>query len=237
VNSDPLVKSSKAPLVVGSLSGHAAKHLDVNEMASRCDIVELRWDLVYAEDDGWRESIGFWRRENLPLLLTARVPAEGGKCVIADEDLLWMAGRVGVGDYWDCELASWTDDRARRELLVRGWDEIVPRLVLSFHDFQATPSLDVLRALRDRAVAEKAHVFKVATFLQTEKNLDVLLELQREDAGIAVATMGMGQLGPESRVRCAVAGSVLNYGYLGSEPTAPGQWEAGALRGAILAAL
>jgi 3-dehydroquinate dehydratase len=43
----------------------------------------------------------------------------------------------------------------------------------------------------------------------------------------------MGALAPESRVRCAHAGSVLNYGYIGQAPTAPGQWTAAALREAI----
>jgi hypothetical protein len=32
---------------------------------------------------------------------------------------------------------------------------------------------------------------------------------------------------------CAQCGSVLNYGYLGDEPTAPGQWDAGSLKRAI----
>jgi 3-dehydroquinate dehydratase-1 len=206
-------------------------------MVSRCDVVELRWDLVYADGNGWRDVIAAWRGENVPLLLTARVPAEGGKCVIADEDLEWMAAKVKEGDYWDCELASWIHDKGRRNLLLRGWNNIEPLLVLSFHDFAATPSLNALRRLRDEAVAAKAHVFKVATYLQNEKDLELLLALQQEEAGIAVATMGMGPFGSESRIRCALAGSLLNYGYLGSEPTAPGQWEAGTLRSKILAAL
>jgi 3-dehydroquinate dehydratase I len=50
-----------------------------------------------------------------------------------------------------------------------------------------------------------------------------------------VATMGMGPLAAASRVRCALAGSVLNYGYLGEAPTAPGQWPAAKLRAAIRA--
>jgi 3-dehydroquinate dehydratase-1 len=157
--------------------------------------------------------------------------------VIQNEDLQWMAAQVDEGDYWDCELSTWTHDEARRELLLQAWKNIEPRLILSFHDFTGTPSLDVLRSLRAKAEAMGAEIFKVATYLQNEKDLDVLLELQRDESDIAVATMGMGHLGSESRVRCALAGSVLNYGYLGDEPTAPGQWEASALKSAILASI
>ena len=41
-----------------------------------------------------------------------------------------------------------------------------------------------------------------------------------------LASMCMGPLGPVSRLLCAQAGSVLNYGFLGSNETAPGQWSA-----------
>ena len=53
-----------------------------------------------------------------------------------------------------------------------------------------------------------------------------LADFQLADHGIPVATMGMGPLAPVSRLLCAQCGSVLNYGYLGKTPTAPGQWDA-----------
>jgi 3-dehydroquinate dehydratase len=45
--------------------------------------------------------------------------------------------------------------------------------------------------------------------------------------------MGMGPLAPVSRLLCAQSGSLLNYGYLGTTATAPGQWDAALLRQAI----
>ncbi len=45
-----------------------------------------------------------------------------------------------------------------------------------------------------------------------------------------LAVMGMGPLGRVSRLALATAGSVLNYGYLGSGPQVPGQWSAATLR-------
>jgi 3-dehydroquinate dehydratase-1 len=45
--------------------------------------------------------------------------------------------------------------------------------------------------------------------------------------------MGMGVLAPVSRLLCAQCGSVLNYGFLGETPTAPGQWDSALLKQAI----
>ena len=48
-----------------------------------------------------------------------------------------------------------------------------------------------------------------------------------------MSMMGMGELAPASRLLYAQHGSLLNYGYLGEEPTAPGQWPAILLKEAI----
>lgn len=226
-------RTNEKPLIVGSLSGATSMKGDTVALRGRCDIVELRWDLIFAEGERWSEAMDLWGSSENPVLMTARVPQEGGKCAIPLDVLQQMAAMVREGDYWDVELSSWLNDRDRRDVLLRGWKGIAPKLVMSFHDFTATPSLSHLRHLRDQAREAKAQIFKVAAYLRSEVDLKVLLELQQEEAGIAVATMGMGDLGAESRVRCAIAGSVLNYGYLGSEPTAPGQWEAGKLREVI----
>jgi len=48
-----------------------------------------------------------------------------------------------------------------------------------------------------------------------------------------ISIMGMGRLAPVSRLLYAQLGSVLNYGYIGDTPTAPGQWSARMLKQAI----
>ena len=57
--------------------------------------------------------------------------------------------------------------------------------------------------------------------------------LQRNDHPMSM--MGMGELAPVSRLLYAQHGSLLNYGYLGDEPTAPGQRRAKLLKEAIQA--
>ena len=105
--------------------------------------------------------------------------------------------------------------------------------VASYHDFDRTPELEVLREKLAAARDAGAAVFKAAAMIRTAADLARLADFQQENHGIAVATMGMGPLAVVSRLLCAQHGSVLNYGFLGGVPTAPGQWSAGELRDAI----
>jgi len=108
-------------------------------------------------------------------------------------------------------------------------------LVASFHDFSATPPAAVWLEKLELARASGASVFKAAARLHQPTDLEALASFQALDHGMPVAMMGMGAMAPVSRLLCAQYGSVLNYGYLGNLPTAPGQWSAARLKDAIAA--
>ena len=82
------------------------------------------------------------------------------------------------------------------------------------------------------ARAAGADIVKFAFRLQTLDDMMVGVELLRRADG-PMAIMGMGPLGPVSRLLYAQHGSCLVYGYLGETPTAPGQWSAGLFRRAL----
>jgi 3-dehydroquinate dehydratase-1 len=103
----------------------------------------------------------------------------------------------------------------------------------SFHDFGKLPDTAVLEDAARRAREAGANAFKAAATLHSPADMTRLADFQLADHGLPVATMGMGPLAPVSRLLCAQCGSVLNYGYLGETPTAPGQWDAGFLKQAI----
>lgn len=77
---------------------------------------------------------------------------------------------------------------------------------------------------------------KVATYLQGPEDLARLVRFAGRERRTRVCVMGMGVLGPVSRLVLAKCGSVLNYGYLGAAGNAPGQWPARRLK-AVLAEL
>lgn len=102
-------------------------------------------------------------------------------------------------------------------------------VILSHHDFKATPSLKSLRSLAVKAAGSGADLFKVATFLRDRSDLMTLIEFQAGSSPVPVVAMGMGNAGRFSRMVLAGFGAPLCYGWLG-KPQVPGQWPAEDLR-------
>ena len=198
-------------------------------VSEQCDVAEIRLDLI--ADDAMSDESPPWRHlRGLPLLFTARRGDEGGHGGLdAATRMRLLESAIEDAACVDVEVASIGEFRKLLEI-VRG--QQLP-WVASFHDFAKLPERAVLESKAATAREAGAAAFKVAAFLRSPEDLACLAEFQLADHGIPVATMGMGPLAPVSRLLCAQCGSVLNYGYLGGKPTAPGQWSAGFLRQAI----
>lgn len=217
-------------LVVGSFGSAAALSAESPvSLAAQCDLAEIRLDLCHAEalEKGsmlWKHLLPF------PLLFTARRRSEGSPSdldVEARKSLL----RVGLPNaaLVDIEVASIPEMTG---LIAEMWDLEIP-WIASFHDFERLPGRSELISGAAEAKAAGARAFKVAATLRTMDDLTALAHFQISDQGIPISTMGMGLLAPVSRLLCAQAGSVLNYGFIGEEATAPGQWSARQLRDGI----
>jgi 3-dehydroquinate dehydratase-1 len=105
--------------------------------------------------------------------------------------------------------------------------------IASYHDFNGLPTVRELATQAGIAKNAGAAAFKAAALLHTPDELAALARFQMSDQGLPLSTMGMGGLAPVSRLLCAQAGSVLNYGFVGETATAPGQWSARQLRDSI----
>ncbi|MEI6338866.1 MAG: type I 3-dehydroquinate dehydratase [Verrucomicrobiota bacterium] len=156
-----------------------------------------------------------------PVILTVRRFDEGGARPLADTtrlalylELLPAAAAV------DLEIKSL---RALREVVAATHRTGKP-LILSHHDFLATPTLARLRTLAARARDGGADIVKIATTTETPADIARLLTLLDEST-TPLAVMGMGTLGRAARLLFARAGSVLNYGWL-DKPQVSGQWGA-----------
>jgi 3-dehydroquinate dehydratase-1 len=224
----PLAKGRAG--VVGSFGGAGdLRSAGARTVRDACDIAEVRLDLLAGESGGvdrtaWRHLAG------IPLLFTARRGDEGGSGDFS------AAARIAL-------LETALDDAACIDIEVAAIPEMTELLeilesrgiawIASFHDFGKLPDTAVLADAARHAMDAGAAVFKVAAMLHSPADMARLADFQLADHGIATATMGMGPLAPVSRLLCAQCGSVLNYGYLGETPTAPGQWDAGFLKQAI----
>jgi 3-dehydroquinate dehydratase-1 len=217
-------------MVVGSTSRRdAIASLDPVETESTCDILEIRLDGLVLENAVPDRTIWHAFRQ-MPLLFTARKPEEGGlNDLDARARMELLEHSLPDASLIDIEAASIP---AMLRIVEKASAAKIP-WIASFHDFKGMPAEKDLVSALQRAKDAGAAVFKWAAMIHTPSDLARLAEFQQENHGIPVASMGMGPLAVVSRLLCAQCGSVLNYGYLGDEPTAPGQWDAGSLRRAI----
>jgi len=188
------------PRVVGTVSKP-----DTRIVPGDCDIVELRLDLVPL------------RQVDLPSIATIRLASEGGKWIQPDADRLPLFETA----LKQCTAA----DIELRSVILEEVSKLACRhqkaLIISYHDFERTPPLEDLRQVLSKA-ANYGTVVKIATLTKTEDDVAALRALFQENCSAALCVLGMGPLGPQTRVEFPTLGSCFTYGYL-DEPVAPGQ--------------
>ena len=216
--------------VVGSIGGGASpRSCSRAEAEKACDLVEIRLDHGVAE--GWAEDAESWAHlRGFPLLFTARRQDEGGAVPASPaQRRTLLQNCLADAALIDLEVASideMGDFPARLSAATVPW-------IASMHDFNGLPAWAGVERALERARQAGAAIFKFAARLHSTADLARLADFQSRDHGMPVALMGMGPLAAVSRILCAQCGGALHYGYLGPQPTAPGQWHAATLREVI----
>ena len=189
------------------------------------DWFELRLDSLLPDDDELESDL---RKLRAPLIVTARHPREGGANRLSAKKRRTLLRHFLPHAAWvDIELRS---APAFATLLKEASGKNI-RTIVSFHDFQKTPSRSRLDQIARRARSLGADLLKVATRTDTLAELARLRDFfQRERLRMKIAVMGIGRLGRASRVEFARDRSALNYGHLGRRPHAEGQFSIARLR-------
>jgi 3-dehydroquinate dehydratase-1 len=182
-----------------------------------CDIVEIRLDLISPTTQQWMEQARAIEARGLPVIVTIRLTEEGGQWKYADETRIPL---------FEAALRQLTAvDIELRSPILEQVSVLASRhqraVIVSHHDFQKTPASDELKKIIARA-ANFGTVVKIATFTKTEEDLASLRTLFHENCSAALCVLGMGPLGPQTRVEFPGLGSCLTYGYLDA-PVATGQ--------------
>ncbi len=228
LSSKNLLLSSR-PLAVGvipnleTLQTWAA--MATAEREKTCDVIELRLDQLALPPDEIHQALA---TNETPVLLTARHPAEGGQGNLdanARMALIEPLLNLNQAVLLDVELRSAMEMRPIMQKARAAGLQVVG----SFHDFQATPSDEVLRGAISFAQPSGFDAIKIATFLNTGDDLTRLMKLTGESHRLRLSSMGMGPWGRVSRLVLAKCGSLLNYGFIGVS-NAPGQWPAARLK-------
>ena len=197
--------------------------LAIKEANRLADLIELRMDYLRNPSLGPLLEVG-----EKPLIVTNRRKEEGGR-YIGDErrrlTILKEAAEQGVA-FVDVEIG--TEKPLLQDLFAnkRG-----TQMILSFHDFQGTPSKKELESLWNRMTRLGADIVKIVTFAKSwEDNLFVLslIPFSRKRNQEIVAFC-MGEKGRMSRVFAPLMGAAWTYASLDRKRTsAPGQltvWE------------
>ena len=222
------MNESKYCRIVGSVPNWQTWCREVVKEDLPCDWAELRVDALPPELTA-EEIMDVFPR--VGVLLTPRHQSEGGLREWQNEEarlrltleLLPMAVAVD----WEAALLPQAQE------LVQAAKAQDVTLIASHHDFEKTPAVEEMLEIETAARAAGADWVKFAFRVTSMDEVQVGMELLRRATG-PIAVMGMDAMfGPFSRILYANHGSQLIYGYLGDEPTAPGQWSAARFKRAL----
>ena len=97
------------------------------------------------------------------------------------------------------------------------------KLLLSYHDYKATPSADKLEAIIGKMRKESPAVIKIATMVTSPKDVFVLANiLKKKKDKEKLIVIGMGEMGKLTRIMFPVMGSYLTYASAEGKKIAPG---------------
>jgi 3-dehydroquinate dehydratase I len=207
----------KSPLIVGCIGSEELLRRCARKPVPDCDMLEVRLDLTGLCGGQWMDLCATIQAQGKPVLLTIRDESEGGswRGREAERLALYLTGLKSVFAV-DLEIGA----RAL-EILAQTAHRRGVKVIGSFHDFNGTPDLMRLNAVETRGRRMGVDVVKIATMVNTPKDLARLFALPANAKG-PICVMGMGEWGGISRVALPCAGSCLVYGAL-EEATVPGQ--------------
>lgn len=165
------------------------------------ELFEVRIDLI---GGGWQELA---KQLNKPWIACNRRAEEGGKWR-GDEarriDELLKAVKLGA-DIVDIELET------------RNLEEAIPlikkraKCLLSFHELEKTPSLDMMKGIVNRQLEAGADICKVITTAQRFEDNLTILQLITESPKTKMVSFAMGPLGLASRILGPLVGGDFTY--------------------------
>lgn len=186
----------------------------IKEIEPLVDLFEVRIDLI---GDGWTEVAKKLRK---PWIACNRLVEEGGKWEGNEArriEKLLQAMELGA-KIVDVEYNAKNIDNIISFIKKRA------TCLLSFHDFESTPSLETLKQTVQNELKAGADICKIVTFAQSfEDNLTVL-QLITEFPKTRMVAFAMGPQGMASRILAPSAGAYFTYGAVAKgKESAPGQ--------------
>lgn len=186
--------------------------------AHKPDFIEVRLDYLTSSD--FISEIPLC--SNIPLIATNKSTVQNGKFSGTEtqrQKILIDAARNGF-TYVDVDLGT-----PNQTDLISKLHEAGAKVIISFHDFEQTPSLSKLDMVLDEEVALGADICKIITTARTVKdNLIVLDFVSQASKKVKLVCFAMGELGKHSRLASPVFGAFFTFASLDEKrKTAKGQ--------------
>ncbi|WP_422509874.1 type I 3-dehydroquinate dehydratase [Stenotrophomonas sp. GZD-301] len=217
--------------ITGATADQALQQAAAIAASTSTDLAEWRIDYLDIATDA-PALVALGKRiarvlDGKPMIVTFRTQAEGGSRPIRDVDYAALNAallRGGFAQMIDVEMFR---DPAVVSALVAQAHQAGVKVVMSSHDFQATPPREeiVARLLRQEVLG--ADVLKIAVMPHDAGDVLALLDATwqvRQRSSRPLLTMSMGGTGVVSRLAGETFGQALTFGMIGT-PSAPGQVE------------
>jgi len=194
--------------------------LDLIEKAENqhADFIEVRLDSLKKHN----QLADIANCSTTPLIATNRSTKCQGKFLGSETErkkILMDAAKSGF-EYVDIELSI-----PKLKNLVSNMREIGAKPIVSFHDFNETPSSTQLNKILEKEIASEADVCKIVTTARfVEDNLTALDFVSKACKNAKIVCFAMGELGKPSRLLSPVFGAFFTIASLESgKKTAQGQ--------------
>ncbi len=191
--------------------------LELRRARRYCRTIELRLDWLRSDRERGKflAALGRYPKKGLTLLATCRRILGGGKLAGgAEAELYWLGQAREAGCEWcDVEIETLRELPAQSARCF----PVPPKILLSFHDFERTPSLPGRFV---HAQTGEADAVKIAARARTISDSLRLLRLAHSSKDLV--SVPMGEIGLPARLLALREGSALAYAPV-AEATAPGQ--------------
>ena len=177
------------------------------------EMAEIRLDRCALEDE---EIETLFQGSDIPLVATCRMAEE------PDAPRLLELAIMSGAKYADLEMEAPAAVGRRIREACRNYGTV---LIRSYHNFENTPSRELLRSLAERCRSFGGEVVKIVTTATSKADIAAVKSLYADAAPGSLIAFCMGDEGRESRLDALRLGAPYTYACLSEEESAaPGQW-------------
>ncbi len=216
-----MVLDKKRPLIALPLDDKDLEEKLKQAKEKPIDIIELRIDQFSSFDISYiKERADLVKKYEFYLLATVRSKEEGGADIPDSERFNIFKEIIDTADIVDIELTS---EGINKDVINLAKENNVISLV-SYHDFEKTPSEEEIQSIIDRSDSLNPDIIKYAFVVKNVDDVGRILSVTYKNRDKNLVAIGMGNLGRITRVAGFFFGSLISYTFIGKS-FAPGQIE------------